>query len=155
MSEKILVFDMDGTIADFYRQENWLYNIRHEIASPYSNAKPLFDMDTLNNLCISLKAKGYRIVITSWLSKESTTEFKNKVRIAKREWLEKYNFPCDEIHLVQYGTPKSSCTKKHKNAMQILVDDEEKNLSEFTRKAKHFGIKADENLICNLQNLLY
>ena len=154
MDNKILAFDMDGTLVNFYRQENWLYDLRHENANPYKKAEPLIDMDELKTICLKLKSKGYRIVVTSWLAKQSSKEFKIKVRDAKKEWLAKYDFPYDEIHLVQYGTPKSNCTKKYKNAMQILVDDEENNLNEFTRKAKHFSIKADANLLDRLAELL-
>jgi hypothetical protein len=44
------------------------------------------------------------------------------VREAKREWLNKYNFPFDEIHLVKYGTTKANCTRR-KGGYQILIDD--------------------------------
>jgi 5'(3')-deoxyribonucleotidase len=153
MENKILVFDMDGTIVDLYGQKNWLDDLRSENPNPYRNAKPIFEMKKLNTICSNLKSKGYKIVVTSWLAKQSTVEYKNKVRNAKKDWLAEYDFPYDEIHLVQYGTPKSTCTKKYREFVQILVDDEEKNLSEFTRKAQHFGIKATSSLLTTLESL--
>ena len=121
---KRIVFDMDGTIADFYSVENWLECLENSDTKPYKKARPLYNTDELNNILYQLKAQGYIIVITSWLSKGSSKEFNNATRKAKREWLDKVNFPYDEIHLIKYGTTKANCTRK-KGGYQILVDDNE------------------------------
>lgn len=122
---KKIYFDMDGTIADLYGVENWLSMLRAEDATPYRVAKPLVNITELNVLCGLLRRQGYEIGVISWLSKESSREYKKAVRAAKREWIRKYFPACgDEIHLVQYGTPKHSVAKA-KNA--ILIDDEFKN----------------------------
>jgi hypothetical protein len=146
---KTIVFDMDGTIADFYGVENWLIEIRNESTRPYELAKPLYDMETLNVILDFLKISGWHIVVTSWLAKDSTKEYKEKVRKAKLEWLKKYDFPFDEIHLVQYGTTKANCTR-HIGGFQILVDDNEK-----VRKGWTLGdtINANENILEKLINL--
>lgn len=146
---KTIVFDMDGTIADFYGVENWLIEIRNESTRPYEMAKPLYDIETLNVILDFLKMSGWRIVVTSWLAKDSTKEYKEKVRKAKLEWLKKYDFPFDEIHLVQYGTTKANCTR-HIGGFQILVDDNEK-----VRKGWTLGdtINANENILEKLINL--
>ena len=121
---KTLVFDMDGTLADLYKVENWLEDLRSFNPRPYIVAEPMYDMDLLNALLNELKSSGWKIVVTSWLSKESTRAYDKEVRKAKREWLEKNNFPFDEIHLVKYGTTKANCTRKL-GGYQILVDDNE------------------------------
>lgn len=122
---KKIYFDMDGTIADLYGVENWLPMLRAEDATPYRIAKPLINIAELNVLCGLLRRQGYEIGVISWLSKESSKEYKKAVRAAKREWLKKYFPACgNEIHLVQYGTPKHSIVKA-KGA--ILFDDEYKN----------------------------
>lgn len=122
---KKIYFDMDGTIADLYGVENWLPMLRAEDATPYRIAKPLINITELNVLCGLLRRQGYEIGVISWLSKESSKEYKKVVRAAKREWLKKYFPACgNEIHLVQYGTPKHSIVKA-KGA--ILFDDEYKN----------------------------
>ena len=97
-----------------------------------------------------LKCQGWRIVVTSWLSKESTREYDRMVREAKREWLAKYEFPFDEIHLVAYGTTKANCTRKN-GGYQILVDDNEK-----VRNGWNLGgtINANENILEKLVELL-
>lgn len=146
---RTIVFDMDGTIADFYGVENWLIEIRNESTKPYEIAEPLYNIETLNTILELLKMSGWRIVVTSWLAKDSTKEYKEKVRKAKLEWLKKYDFPFDEIHLVQYGTTKANCTRRL-GGFQILVDDNEK-----VRKGWTLGdtINANENILEKLINL--
>lgn len=147
---KVLVFDMDGTIANLYGVENWLADLRAYNPRPYEVATPMYDMDLLNLLLDVLKAQGWKIAVTSWLSMDSTAEYDKAVRKAKREWLERYNFPFDEIHLVKYGTTKANCTK-HLGGYQILVDDNEK-----VRNGWGLGgtINANENIIEKLMELL-
>lgn len=119
---KTLVFDMDGTIADFYGVEGWLDDLRAESTRPYAQAKPLWDMVELVEVLNELRENGWRIAVTSWLANGSSKIFEDATRIAKRKWLKKYNFPFDEIHLVRYGTTKANCTRKN-GGFQILVDD--------------------------------
>ena len=123
--ERTLVFDMDGTIANLYEVEGWLNDLRSFNPRPYIVAQPMYDMEVLATVLNLFRAKGWKIAITSWLSKDSTKEYDEMVRKAKREWLEKYDFPFDEIHLVKYGTTKANCTRKN-GGFQILVDDNEK-----------------------------
>lgn len=147
---KTLVFDMDGTIADLYGVEGWLADLRGENARPYEVASPMYDMSNLKEILLQFKRQGWRIVVTTWLSKGSTKAYDKKVREAKLAWLAKYNFPYDEIHLVKYGTTKANCTRKH-GGYQVLVDDNEK-----VRDGWRLGdtIDANKNIIESLKNLL-
>lgn len=147
---KTLVFDMDGTIADLYGVENWLSDLRSENPRPYAIAKPLYDMEGLNILLNTFKNLGWRVVVTTWLAKGSSKEYDRLVREAKLAWLEKYNFPYDEIHLVKYGTTKANCTRNI-GGFQVLVDDNEN-----VRKGWRLGdtINANENIIEKLIDLL-
>ena len=147
---KTLVFDMDGTIANLYGVENWLADLRQENPRPYIVAEPMYDMEVLATVLEMLKMDGWRIAVTSWLAKQSTKDYDTKVRQAKREWLAKYNFPFDEIHLVAYGTTKANCTRKN-GGYQVLVDDNAE-----VRKGWHLGntINANENILEELKKLL-
>lgn len=148
--ERTLVFDMDGTIANLYEVEGWLNDLRSFNPRPYIVAQPMYDMEVLATVLNLFRAKGWKVAITSWLSKDSTKEYDEMVRKAKREWLERYDFPFDEIHLVKYGTTKANCTRKN-GGFQILVDDNEK-----VRKGWTLGdtINANENIIEKLVDLL-
>ena len=122
---KMLVFDMDGTIADLYGVDGWLEDLRTENVRPYTEAKPLYNMNELRELLNKLQKLGWLICVTTWLAKGATKEYDKAVTKAKKEWLEKYNFPYDEIHCVKYGTTKANCTRK-KGGFQILIDDNKK-----------------------------
>ena len=150
MDNKTLVFDMDGTIADFYGVNGWLDYLKAENTTPYEIAKPLYNMVYLVALLTILKNQGWKIVVTTWLAKNGTKEYNDRTRKAKLEWLEKYNFPYDEIHLVKYGTTKANCTRKI-GGYQILIDDNEK-----VRNGWNLGdtINANENILKNLEKLV-
>lgn len=151
MIKKMICFDMDGTIADLYAVPNWLAKLRAEDASPYAEAAPMWDMTKLRDILLQLIAKGWEIRVISWLSKDSTEEYKEAVRQAKREWLIRYDFPADKVHLVAYGTTKADCVRRITEAA-ILVDDNEK-----VRNGWHLGETIDPmngDLLERLEELL-
>ena len=150
MYDKILVLDMDGTFVDLYGVEGWLKDLRSENPRPYLEAKPFYPMEVFNAILELLKDNGWHIVITTWLAKGSSKEYNDLVRRAKLAWLEMYNVPYDEIHLVKYGTTKADCTRKL-GGMQVLVDDNEK-----IRKGWSLGstINANEDILERLLDLL-
>ena len=153
---KMIIFDMDGTIVNLYGINSWLDKLKAFDETPYLNATPMYNMEILNALLNKLKQNGYKIVVTSWLAKESNKEYDKKIRQAKREWLNKYNFPFDEIHLVKYGTPKAYCTKG-KADYQILVDDNTKvrfAFENYKNAVNNTSINANENIIPELYKLL-
>ena len=80
-------FDMDGTIANLYGVENWLEKLINNNPSPYLEAKPLLNMNTLAKMLHKVQNKGYQIGIISWLSKNSTPEYDKQVTTAKHKWL--------------------------------------------------------------------
>lgn len=129
---KALYFDMDGTLADFYGVPNWLDCLMNGDSFPYEVAKPLLNFSALARKLHTLQREGWTIGIISWLAKNNTSDFDTRVTIAKENWLKKHlpSVTFDEIHIVPYGTPKSSICKI-KNG--ILFDDETHNLIEWQR----------------------
>lgn len=117
------IFDMDGTIADLYHVENWLDKLRAEDATPYEEARPLWNMCKLCDTLHALQSMGHKVTIVTWLAKESSKDYNRATRAAKRAWLKSYDFPFDEIHLVKYGTPKSKYAVP--DAINIFFDDSE------------------------------
>ena len=109
---KLVCFDIDGTIADLYSVENWLPLLRAEDPAPYRTASPMWDMKELAEVLKALMTLGIEVRIITWLSKESSEEYKTATRKAKREWLDQYNFPYDAFHGIQYGRTKAEVDAK-------------------------------------------
>jgi hypothetical protein len=129
-----IYFDMDGTIANLYGMDNWLELLRAYDPTPYANAKPLLNLNSLARILNRLQRKGYKIGVISWLSKCSTPDYDKAVTTAKKKWLATHlkSVRFDEIHIVGYGVPKQMFAT---SADDILFDDEEKNRINWTGKA--------------------
>lgn len=151
MSEyKALVFDMDGTLADLYGVEGWLDYILNSDATPYEVAEPLVDLFELNQLLYKFLDKGFTITICSWLAKNSSKEYDEKVTKAKLKWLWNSALPIRNTKIVPYGTNKSEVVARF-GGFQVLIDDEEKNLEQWQHGAT---IDAKKDIIKELQKLL-
>lgn len=120
-----ICFDMDGTFVDLYGVNGWLNDLENENTRPYDEAKPLVNFSTFARLLNKVQKNGYKIVIISWLSKNSSKDYEIAVKNAKLNYLKKHlpSVIFDEIHIVSYGTPKENFG----NQNSILFDDEEKN----------------------------
>lgn len=137
---KMICFDMDGTIAQLYAVPNWLARLNAQDPTPYLEAEAMWNMAQLAKILSALQNLGVEIRIITWLSKESTEEYKNAVREAKKEWLENYDFPYDHFHGVQYGATKADSIRKAlaPNETAWLIDDNAK-----VRKGWHMGEAID------------
>ncbi len=153
---KMLCFDMDGTIANLYGVEGWLEKLRAYDASPYLLAKPMCDMEELAGLLEIAQHRGIEVRVITWLSKESTKEYDDMVRIAKRAWLEAMGLPIDHFHGVAYGATKADSVRRYidieNGETAILFDDNAQ-----VRKGWHMGEAIDPTAcdICEvIRNLL-
>ena len=126
---KAIYFDMDGTIADLYGVSGWLADLEAENVRPYAEAKPLLNLSLLVRYIHKAQRMGYTVGVISWLSKTGSPSYNEAVAAVKREWLAKHlpSVEWDEIHIVKYGTPKSTC----RTCPGILFDDEQRNLAEW------------------------
>lgn len=147
---KMLIFDMDGTVADLYGVPNWLPMLRAFDPTPYRLAKPMWDMEELARLLRLAQTKGIEVRIVTWLSKDSTPEYDRLVRVAKREWLGETDFPYDHFHGVKYGATKADSVRKylHEGETAILFDDNAK-----VRQGWHLG-EAIDPTACDLIEVL-
>ena len=141
---KMIVFDMDGTIADLYSVNGWLEMLRAFDPTPYIEAKPMWDMEELATVLNCLRVVGIEVRIVTWLSMETTKEYDSAVRLAKREWLEQYGFPFDHFHGVAYGATKADSVRRYlaENEGAILIDDNAK-----VREGWHLGDAIDPTAI--------
>lgn len=145
---KAIYFDMDGTIANLYAVKNWLEDLENENERPYKNAKVMINMSLLARYLNQLQKIGYTIGIVSWLSKHGGRAYNEKVTNIKLNWLRLHlkSVRFDEIHIIEYGTPKETIVK---NPNGILFDDEKRNRDNW------LGIAYNEkNILKNLKNLL-
>lgn len=148
-TKKIIYLDCDGTWVNLYGVENWLNYLINEDVYPYANAKALVNLSALARVIHKLQNNGIEVGVISWLSKNGSKEYNKAVTDAKLNWFKKHipSVKFDEIHIIPYGTPKSTCANP--NNINYLFDDEENNRKEWK------GIAFDEkNLIKNLANLI-
>lgn len=120
-------FDMDGTIADLYGNENWLDLLIAEDTKPYVTAKPLLNLQALARVLHTAQRKGYKIGIVSWLSKNGSKAYNKAVAEVKKEWLACHlaSVKFDYIDIIPYGEPKQN------GRDGILFDDEAHNRNEW------------------------
>ena len=124
----VICFDMDGTLNSFYGVPNWLDCLIANDPAPYRVAKPALRMDKLARQLNVLQRKGAKLVVISWLSKNSNESFDNAVTEEKLRWLKKHlsSVAWDEIFIVPYGTNKATCCGVDNDCF-VLFDDEEQN----------------------------
>ena len=79
-----ICFDLDGTIANLYGVENWLEMLNNRDETPYKEATPLVRMSSLARVLNRLQREGHEIGIISWLAKNSTADYDERVTTAKR-----------------------------------------------------------------------
>lgn len=138
-------FDLDGTLANLYGVENWLEDLRNENVRPYALAKPLVNMTVLAKHLNKLQEQGHEICVISWLSRNGSEDYNKAVTEVKMAWLREHlgNVEFDEIHIVEYGTPK------HTLGNGVLFDDEEQNRNAWN------GVAYDEkNILEKLEEML-
>lgn len=147
---KMICFDMDGTIADLYAVKGWNEMLRAYDPTPYMEAEPMWDMEALRMVLDRLMANGIEIRIITWLSMDSTEEYKDVVRNAKREWLEDMGFPYNHFHGVAYGATKADSIRKYlpEGETAWLIDDNAK-----VRNGWHMG-EAIDPTTCDIIALL-
>lgn len=135
MKKKEIWFDMDGTIADFYNVPNWLDDLQNFSVTPYRNAKPVGSFSQIARQLNRVQKLGYSIGIISWTSKISSYDFDRAIEIEKIQWLARRlpSVHWDAIHIVPYGTPKSSYRN---DSSAILFDDSAECRQEWGKNAK-------------------
>ena len=109
------------------------------------------DMKKLNEILEKLREAGWEINVITWLSMNSSEEYKDAVREAKKAWLEKWGFVYDHFHGVQYGATKADSVRERTD-YGILIDDNAK-----VRDGWHLGETIDPtttNIIVALAALL-
>lgn len=134
---------MDGTIADLYGYDKWLEYLENENEKPFTECKPLVNTQKLNDL-IS-KAQNTIIGIITWLPKDASAIYSQKVATAKMQWLNKY-LPAikkENVHILPYGTPKAKANIKRTKQI-YLIDDNKEVREDWTTQKQRKAINEKE-----------
>ena len=144
-----LYFDMDGTVYDLYGTPDWLERITKSDVTIFEQRPPCVNLDKLNTALAMLVDCGFKIGVITWLPKNATTEYKQAVTKAKKDWITK-NIPLIDVVIVQeYGTPKYSATNKR----AILVDDNDEVRKDWETN-NYKAIDAKQDIIPELLKLI-
>lgn len=124
-NNKIVYFDMDGTLADLYGVTNVFKRLDTLDANVYLEAKPI---NTYINMLKEFKHMGYKIIILSCLGMISDKQFDKDTIHNKGIWLDKYigKEYIDERIYIPNTKHKESYINMYGNG--ILVDDDERVL---------------------------
>ena len=151
MAKKIF-FDMDGTIADLYNEENWLTRLQNEEKGLFRNLKPIHDKDKLTKIFNELVELGFEIEVITWTPKNVSQDYIEIVEQEKKEWIQEHFPIIKNIHCLNYGVPKQKAKYK-KAKLEILVDDNLEIIEMWNTPKQRKSIIANHNLIANLQAL--
>lgn len=143
MSIKIY-FDLDGTVADFYSQENWLEMLRTETSGAFANCKPLFEKDSFYTLIMKLLAKGVQFGVITWLPMQASTEYEEICTKEKLSWCETYLPFLSEFSAQSYGIPKQNAIRKHATT-EILIDDNSEICTVWQTEKRRKAYQVDES----------
>ena len=117
-----IYFDLDNTICDLFNVQDWESKLRNEDVTPYVEAKPMYNMDTFNDILAQLAEQGIHLGVVSHNAIGASKDYAKAVRDAKLAWCEKYcPLLTNEFHVVKYGTPKH--WPQRLKFGTILVDD--------------------------------
>lgn len=138
---------MDGTVYDFYGCPNWLKDLEEEKTTPYEIGDFLGDYADFLEICQMLM-NDYGVVfnVITWLSATGSKDFMDRITDVKLNWIKEHIPFVNEISVVPYGTPKSSCIKK-KSKKMILLDDNKGVCEEWEHGVKRVAKRVENNVV--------
>lgn len=141
-----VILDMDGTIADLYKVENWLSKLRNFDPTPYTEAALM--VAGIAEAVKAIREAGAEVKVVSWLSKETNSDFDKLVRKAKRDWLAEQGIEVDSVRCVPYGTQKAYY--RNPENINILFDDNAEVRESFEGFNNCFALDPTENNIAEV-----
>lgn len=136
-----IYFDMDGTVADFYGQKDWLAKLENEEPGAFINCAPLFGDKFLKmiNKCLE---QGIQFGIITWLPMQASVEYEKICEQEKRDWVKEHMPFITDFCALSYGTPKQYGIKKHVSH-EILIDDNTDVIERWNTKRQRIGYLVD------------
>lgn len=151
MKSTVIYFDMDGTLADFYGQPDWLDKLRTETEGAFIDCKPLFDESRFFSVVSRLLAVGVRFGVITWLPMQASPEYEKICTAEKIDWCKQFLPFISEFSAQSYGIPKQYAIKKHAFT-EILIDDN-LEVCETWKTAKQrtfYNVSGKYNSVCRV-----
>lgn len=116
--QKIINFDLDGTLYNLYSMENWLSRIEQEEKNVFTDGEFITNYDEFIECIDLLKERGYKFNVITWLPMGASKAYEKQCTEEKLKWIEKYLPFVEKIKITPYGK------EKHKQIKQgVLIDD--------------------------------
>lgn len=130
-----IFFDMDGTMVDLYGVKKWLSMLRQERTTPFSIAKPLYDVDVLHDVLQNLHNLSHIKLFICTKTPPGSPRYTVAVQNAKLQWLDKYNLLhyFNKVIFCPYrGEKFVHCHPYTKNSYNVIVDDDVRQVTNFS-----------------------
>ena len=142
---KSIWFDMDGTIAELYKVDNWLMKLRTNEWSVYSECAPRAHANRIRirNAVRALVEDGWQVGVITWASKgiDWGTDL-DEIAEVKHEWLCQF-FPeiaDGKFACIPYGYSKAQFLEEMGDGYSLayLVDDNKEVRAEWRTHGEGF-----------------
>lgn len=135
-----LHLDMDGTLVDLYRNQDWRIDVAQKTTTCFEEAEAFLPREGLRAYLRDLRRTDRcEVVINTWAPQGADREYIDRVAFAKLVWLAE-NVGLDMIDrfvCLPYGTPKVLAVSA--GATAVLIDDNEEQRRVFLA-ARHAAV---------------
>lgn len=153
MSKKIYL-DLDGTVYNLYRIENWLPMLRNEENGVFSQDQFIGNYRDFLKEVYRLINGGWSFGVITWLPMGASPEYEQVCRKEKEQWINE-NLPfVNEVNICSYGIPKQNLIQKRAKIM-VLIDDNREicEMWDTNKMRKSVNVSKSFDIIMALQSI--
>ena len=153
MSKKIYL-DLDGTVYNLYKIENWLPSLRNEESGVFSQNQFIGDYREFLKEVYRLIDGGWSFGVITWLPMGASPEYEQVCWEEKEQWINE-NLPfVNEVNICSYGIPKQNSVQKRAKTM-ILIDDNREvcEMWNTNKMRKSINVAKDFDIIAALKTI--
>lgn len=153
MSKKIYL-DLDGTVYNLYKIENWLSMLRNEESGVFNQNQFIGNYNEFLKEVYRLIGSGWSFGVITWLPMGASPEYEQICREEKEQWINE-NLPfVNEVNICFYGIPKQNLIQKRAKTM-VLIDDniEVCKMWNTNKMRKSINVSKDFDIIAALKTI--